>query len=78
MRDECVGVVPVGGLAHRGVLGLEAGDVAGEAHGGGARGLLLERGPHRVDLGELAVRDLADPGAAVRLGDDESQRLELA
>jgi hypothetical protein len=36
------------------------------------------RRPHRVDLGELAVRDLADAGAAVRLGDDEPQRLELA
>ena len=55
VRDERVGVVPVGGLAHRGVLAPRGAATSPARRTAAARaGLLLERRPHRVDLGELA------------------------
>jgi hypothetical protein len=74
---ERMRVVARGGRTHRLVLGLEGIDATTEAHRGRPRRLLLERGAHRVDFRQLAHRHLAHAGAAMRLGDDESQRLEL-
>jgi hypothetical protein len=78
VADERAQIAVPRGRAHRVDLGAQRRGPAGEPRGRELGGELLERGAHRVALGDLVGAQRPHASAAERLGFHEPQDLELA